>query len=299
MLKTPQGEQMVCITQPDHAALSGFFAAHWGNDSFSQPGGYVTVKDPQALRAEAIFAIGQHDNGWWEWEADPRLDESDGLPVDLKEVAKNQTEAMKNWRLGTRRFQDSHPYASLLIRFHAYWLYAPRTSKPDNPLLWHAVSGNKKPEPSQGVNLAEAEAFLTELDGLEDQLEGAVRKLDGGADWLVPENHLPHGRLLQVLDAMSLALCSRALPLPEGEAIGLGRDAVTLHNVPRRNWDDRVDIAMRPVGEGRMALDPYPFDREALVVAIPQKRFPLGAGVSRADWHATPMELATFELVAG
>jgi hypothetical protein len=38
MLKYLAGNELWCITQPDHAVASGYLAAHWGNDEFARPG---------------------------------------------------------------------------------------------------------------------------------------------------------------------------------------------------------------------------------------------------------------------
>ena len=80
MLKRQVGSELWCITQPDHAAVSGYLAAHWGNGEFARPGYFAPFPEAERLRAETILAIAEHDNGWWEWEADPQRDPADGLP---------------------------------------------------------------------------------------------------------------------------------------------------------------------------------------------------------------------------
>ena len=124
MLKTLRGKKMWLVSQPDHAELAGLLAANWGNDEFARPGQFASADDPEQLRAEIVLAIAQHDNGWWEWEATPELSEIDGLPLDLTDLLKNRQEALKRWRLGVPRFSRDNPYASLLISFQGYWLYA-------------------------------------------------------------------------------------------------------------------------------------------------------------------------------
>jgi hypothetical protein len=293
MLKTQQGDELVCITQPDHAAISGFLAAHWGNETFARPGGFAPSDDPEALRDEVLFAISQHDNGWWEWEASPRLAKGDGLPVDLIEVFQHPLEGTERWRIGVRRFQDTHPYASLLISFHAYWLYAPRANEADDPAFRHPLFGDAQPPSLTGWELEQAETFLAELRDLQEQLRVKTAELDHRADWLKPEHHLPHGRLLQLLDAISLALCSRLIPPRSGEARGFGQDPIALHNVPRRSWEDRVTLSLRPGGKARIAVAPYPFDRDPLDVVIPRKRFSIDGDLRRSAWYAAPQEFVT------
>ncbi len=120
MLKTEYKDKIYFITQPDHAKVSGFLAAHWGNDEFARPGYYSDSPDPEKLRAETVLGIAEHDNGWWEWEASPEPD-LDGLPKGLTAVLKNQQEGMNRWRIGIPRLSEKHTYASLLISYHAYW----------------------------------------------------------------------------------------------------------------------------------------------------------------------------------
>lgn len=302
MLKTRQGDELICITQPDHAAVSGFLAAHWGNDAFARPGCFAPCADPERLREEVLLGISQHDNGWWEWEASPRLAEEDGLPVNLSEVLKHPVEATDRWRLGVRRFQEKHPYACLLIGFHAYWLYAPRANRDDDPAFRHPLFGNTGPATLSGDALIHAEVFLDELAGIRDELRRKTSQIDHQADWLEPQHYLPHGRLLQLADALSLALCSPLIPPRSGKARGFGQDAIELRDVPRGSWEDRVTMYLSPDGPGRVVVDPYPFDQPRLDVTIPRKRValpPAGSVMSRSAWYAAPTEFTTVQFVAG
>ena len=124
MLKTKRGAQVWLITQPAHAELAGMMAAHWGNEEFARPGHFAPSADAERLRQEVALAVAAHDNGWWEWGADPPLAAADGLPQGLGEVTAGPVAGMERWRLGIPRLAEQHPYASLLIGDHAYWLYA-------------------------------------------------------------------------------------------------------------------------------------------------------------------------------
>ena len=104
MLKTQKHGRLWLVTQPDHAQVAGYLAAHWGNDDFVRPGYFSSVPDPERLRAETVMAVALHDNGWWEWEAIPDLADVDGFPSALADVLKNQQEGMNRWRLGLHRF---------------------------------------------------------------------------------------------------------------------------------------------------------------------------------------------------
>ena len=54
MLIAHGDDQYRFITQPDHAALAGQFAVHWGNETFERP-------EPSA--AMTLVAT-THDDGW-------------------------------------------------------------------------------------------------------------------------------------------------------------------------------------------------------------------------------------------
>ena len=41
--------------------------------------------------------------------------------------------------------------------------------------------------------------------------------------------------------------------------------------VPRRNWKDRVPLKIKPLGDGRIMIDPYPFNEAPLTVSVPAR----------------------------
>ena len=182
MLKTKYKDKISFITPPTPAAVSGFFAAHWGNDEFTRPGYYSDSQDPETLRAETVLGIAEHDNGWWEWEASPETD-SDCLPKGLTEVLKNQQEGMNRWRIGIPRLSENHPYASLLISYHAYWLYAHSSGADKNPAFVHPLFWKGKniysDDSSPGLTgdvLQNAFNFVEELKEIQNSLISHINK---------------------------------------------------------------------------------------------------------------------------
>ena len=61
--KEPDGS-LILIAQTNHAELSGFFAANWGNEMFARP------RPHQSVVLAAIY----HDAGWYKYEAQPVYD---------------------------------------------------------------------------------------------------------------------------------------------------------------------------------------------------------------------------------
>jgi len=51
LLKTTFNGTIRLITQPDHAAVSGYMAAHWGNEEFSKLGYFDDSSEPEQLAA--------------------------------------------------------------------------------------------------------------------------------------------------------------------------------------------------------------------------------------------------------
>ena len=267
MLKTKRGAEVWLITQPAHAELAGTMAAHWGNEEFTRPGNFAASEDSERLRQEVVLAVAEHDNGWWEWEADPPLSAEDGLPQDLGEVLADPVAGMERWRLGIPRLAEQHPYASLLISDHAYWLYAVQFDTDPPPEFTHHLQRGRRSLYSKELE-SEARRFLADVR----EMQGAFqRRLEEDSFWraaLEPEQRNPHARLLQTLDAFSLAMCAAAIAPLEGEAKGLGEDHVVFEDVPRRSWEDRVSLELKPLGDGQIVIEPYPFDEAPLTVSV-------------------------------
>ncbi len=297
MLMTQDKGKTWLITQPAHGRVAGYMAAHWGNEKFASPGYFADSPSPERLRAEVVLAIGEHDNGWWEWEANPSLSASDGLPKGLFEVLGNPEEAAERWRIGVTRFEENHPYACVVIGWHPHWLSQWALGKAEAPFL-HPVIFGKRPNPSEeGRRVAAAL-----LDRLAVDRERLTEEIQNRESWekdgLRSEHLHPHARLLQILDSMSLALCSDAIPTRSGQGKGLGRDEIEFDEVPRQSWEDRVTLHLRPVGERQIELSPYPFDVDPLPVPVVARIVDSSSG-KRGDYRlkgaAIPEQVVMYE----
>jgi Protein of unknown function (DUF3891) len=289
MLKRRVGDELWLTSQPEHAALSGYLAAHWGNQEFAQPGHFALAPDPDRLRAETVLAIAEHDNGWWEWEADPELDPGDGLPLGLLDLS--QHEGLKRWHMGIPRLVETHPYVSLLISFHAYWLYAPRCEPHTDAAFFHPLFGDPaEAPPLEGVELERAQRFVAEQREIQERLIAWLSEDPAWSAAVRPELLMPHVRLLQLCDALSLAL-------------GFGGDkALRLEGIPRRGWQDRVPLELTPAADRRIVCRPYPFDLDPLPVAMQAHVLPWP--VERPDhfqswWQSLPRRWIRFEYSSG
>ena len=303
MLKTQVGQEYWCFEQPDHGIAAGYLAAHWGNGEFRRPGHFAPTSDPELLRGEVVLGIAQHDNGWWEWEATPELSPSGGLPRGLMEIFRAQQEGMNRWRRGIPRFAEIHAYAGLLTSFHAYWLYAVRCDAADTPFV-HPFYWKERPPLFEGRQLDEAKAFLTEVEGLQQKLIRTLAASSHSRDWSEPEHLEPHGRLTQILDGLSLALCSDLIPDRDDRPGGPGQNAFTLKDVPRAGRHDRVSIEVAPLGGHRISCHPYPFDVDPLPISVPLRMVPLRVvpveegrdGDFLSWWYGTEKRMMRYEL---
>jgi len=82
------------------------------------------------------------------------------------------------------------------------------------------------------------------------------------------------------------------------EAKGFGEDEFDLIDVPRKNWQDRVTVTLKPQGERRIACKPYPFDVDPLPVVVRTRIFdlPLERSTSfQTWWHAHIPQLIRYE----
>lgn len=297
MLKVRRKDKTYLVSQVDHGAISGYLAAHWGNDQFACPGAFGSDWTTDSLRSETILAIAQHDNGWWEWEAMPALSEVDGFPQDLTELLGHQEEAMNRWRLGVPRLAQHHPYASLLISYHAYWLYAHSTQQHADPAFLHPLFWQRTPEPLRTTTQRSRRNFLREMELVQQQLIDRLRRKASQPCWVEVDHLKPHVRLLQLLDGFSLSLCGAVLPIPGGWSRGLGEDAFELLDVPRRSWEDRVTIKVSPLGNGHLKCHPYPFDADPLPVSVPTRICntpPPSPEAFGIWWHQQPIERLCF-----
>ena len=151
---------------------------------------------------------------------------------------------------------------------------------------------------TSGVDIEAGREFVSEIKSIQDDLTSRLAQDPDCVDWIDTENLYPDARLLQLLDGLSLSICSRLIPPRQGVAKGFGEDEFDLIDVPRKNWQDRITITLIPQGEGRIACNPYPFDVDPLPVVVPTRIFQLPLKRSSSFqtwWHAQIPQLIRYE----
>ena len=102
----PDGDDLLLVTQPEHAALSGRIMATWRRDGLpSSP-----------TRETVLLATREHDNGWLEVDEQPELD-PDGHPQHFFSAPDATKQGI--WPRGVRRLEAIDPAAAALVAQHA------------------------------------------------------------------------------------------------------------------------------------------------------------------------------------
>lgn len=220
----PNG-QVLCLNQTTHAHMAAQFCQHWGNADF----------EPPTPHAEVMLAIAQHDNGWYEWELQPRLC-ANGYPMDFLQDD-DPLGKLNLWRLSVSRVYSQHPYAALLVGRHAAWLYQGALSQVADPVVRGQVV-----------------AFIEEQLALPDRVRRLFHEDPTFSAWLTDEVLDANTRLLQFGDFAVLQI-----------AIPWGNQRV-MPQCPL-NHREQVDIQMR-YDEQTIHFDPWPFGVDRFTVTI-------------------------------
>ena len=220
MLRRETEQGWVLISQHDHARLSYKLMSAWNFESFYRP----------SELDEVLFALQEHDSGWKEWDASPKINQNNRFPADFTEM--EPFEQSDIWRRCIESFEGSHPYASALIALH-FSLFNERNLK-------------KAPENLQSLKMrAEMNDLVRRILGVEfDGLELAK----------LPDPLRSDMRMLQIGDMLSLAIC-------------LGRSDYSVDDVPCNNRgsnpgnDPRKSslILMSSSDRIHYTFRPYPF----------------------------------------
>ncbi len=111
MIITKQRKKITAVKQEDHAAFAAFLLERWSDHGFKH----------DAIRDSVIKATREHDNGWREFDAAPRINPKTRLPIDFKNPSPEET--FEIWMRGSQRFIEDDPYVALLITHHAYSIH--------------------------------------------------------------------------------------------------------------------------------------------------------------------------------
>lgn len=214
---------LLCFGQLDHALLAGRLAERWRKDAWA----------PRP-RVPVLHAIGHHDAGWADLDRRPLFDPATGTPRTY--VTHGLDSALLVADRSIDRVARRDPYAGWLVGRH--FLSFHERGDRDAARRWV-----ESQEPRLAALLARARDRHAARD-----LEPAL--LEANLD------------LLQLLDALSLALCE-AWPAWEGRPVAVDRDG---GKVRFRYETTRSDDLLV---EGR--LEPWPFVPARLTDKVPAR----------------------------
>lgn len=112
MIVRPLATEWLVVAQADHARLAAEMLA--------------LLRLPELVdhprRAALLRAVAEHDNGWWEEDAAPRLDAASGGPLDFRRLPEAPRREL--WRRAVERHAAADPYVAALVAGHALRLHA-------------------------------------------------------------------------------------------------------------------------------------------------------------------------------
>ena len=158
MIIQRRGDQLLFITQPDHAAVAAEIMARW------QPGGLADHPRREAI----LTATRHHDEGWR--EEDVELHVSDrGEPLDF--VAVPAAVKQRIWPRATDRLAATSPYVAALVAQHALAVHAPLRENPEWARFFTVMERSRdallaRADPAEPASLADDYAFVRTGDQL-------------------------------------------------------------------------------------------------------------------------------------
>jgi hypothetical protein len=254
--------RVLLIGQTDHSRLAGQFAAHWGNAQFATPRPYDSI-----ARAAAF-----HDFGYLRYETSPNFNEETGETPNFRDVQTDATRlAEYQWCFDW--LFDPDAYAATIVSMH-------RTG------LWRGRYGAMRhPEHKIRPQKPEVDAFV-------ERNEAARAGVIAQRGWDPAELRINY-RLLQTWDLLSLYFSCQAPyedyiePVPTSYDDGEG---------------EGVRLTLTPLGENRIAVDPFPFDCDPCRFQLPARRLPQARfsdeAAFRKAYFQAPIELLEYELVS-
>jgi len=248
----PNG-QLLCLNQTTHALMAEQFVRHWGNTDFARPTPY----------AEMMLAVSQHDNGWYDWELQPRLC-ANGYPMDFLKDDEPLAK-LDLWRLSVSRVYAQHPYAAIPVGRHAAWLYQGALN-----------------EITDATVKAQTIAFIEEQETLTTHVRQLLAENQRFTEWLREDALNANTRLLQFGD---FAVLQVAIPWANTRVMA---------KCPL-NHREQVDIQMQ-FDEKVITFDPWPFGVDGFDVTIHGRLLDQRHFANEAAYHAALAKAPLHEL---
>jgi hypothetical protein len=243
--------RLLLALQIDHSRVAGYLAAHWGNDVFAEPRPYSSV----------VLAAQEHDNGWWEWEIKPSLNDR-GYPLDyitdgsLKYLGQLRLDFYKH---GVERVVREDPYAGLIVLMHGIGLFNKAYG-----LLAYMPDHTARPD---------VQAYIRDQDALRQRVLAELRRSEEFREFSTDEVIWKNFKLMQVYDTFAQFLCNR-YPLNNRERQNGPSNTLGDTAVPVAPGKQDVTLTIEVQDGTRAVVTPYPFDTNPLEVSFPARLVP-------------------------
>ncbi len=276
MLVTRREDRLVLVTQPEHGALAGRLAVHWGNAGFARP----------AARQALLIAAAHHDDGWLELDRGPVHHARARRPAAFVELP--LSESVGPYTRNIESLYERDLRAGALVGMHLSGFYTGR---------WGLSRGAATDDPQAREVVATQEArwmpALREAWG-----QRGPRSAFDADTWYAYE-------VLQALDLISLALGLLDLQQPCGgrDVLDMARSLRSIDQpagdrmitgVPQAPGAPRLDLRLTVAAPGRVVLDPYPFSEPKFEVSLAARsledRRYESARQSAEAYHRAPVE---------
>jgi hypothetical protein len=277
----PAGDPRFVCTMVQHNALCAQFMAAFGNDSFDRPEPYEQV----------AYVVGHHDRGWDGADEIVMLDPKSRFPRGIGTAGLPSGTGGGNTSTLSSEFNEKfHAYSGLLSSMHSWGLPNARYGFTE----FRVRPGGSTSTP---VRPGEEEAVQTMLDGeiaRQERLKASLAADPETAPWVEEKRLMANYKVLQFFDTLALYFHLRHA--------GEHRQEVYVH-VPK-SVDDDTSITLRPLGDGRYSLDPFPFSGDTVETACGGRYFdPIPEGEEPEDmtaaFRALPETAQTYTLVPG
>lgn len=274
----PEGEPHFVLTMRNHTEMCGQMASAFGNDRF----------EPLSPFDEVVYVVENHDRGWDEYDSNPGLDPSTGVPYIM---ARTPTPDAVKTNRGSPDFNEAHhPYCGLLSSMHSWGLYNGRYGFSSFVIRTQTSTSLSVP----GVHRPLIDAMLAYEEARQARLKVVLAADPATRTWVEPHHLYQNYKQLQFFDTMSLYFHLRHAGQRGNE---------TYVHVPFNTEADTA-IALRKIDDQVYSLDPFPFARDRLTIMCRgryvtpfAKDFPpdrVGAAL-----RELPEDRQTYELVPG
>ena len=261
MIIAESSEHYRMITQNDHGDLAGQFAAHWGNEQFARLKPYQSM----VLAAEA------HDNGWWDWDVYPSVDEQ-GVPLPFTRTPREIRSGF--YGRGIDNVIGRDLYAGLMVSMHGVGL--PQKRYGTMPTM-----ADRQDEFSQ--------RFIAEREPTHKVLIEKIRKSEQYAGMDSQEQIWLNYLMMQVFDRLSLFFCANfdltTVPPTGAHTAGKGYYGPSVKPTPVRLGEEDTELKLRAVDPKTVVVEPYPFDQSPLRVSLRAKLIPRIAYKSQEEFR--------------